>query len=105
MFKNYYASGIGSVRGYLTSSLSPAGHRLGDPLGGASRLILNSELHFPFPGASKDAGLQWFTFFDGGNVFADRARIEFSELRYSAGVGISWISPVGPLKLSPMPNL
>ena len=99
VFKNYYAGGIGSVRGYLTSSLGPLDVN-GDPLGGASRLIMNGELHFPFPGASKDAGLQWFTFVDGGNVFADRQRIEFSELRYSAGVGISWISPVGPLKLS-----
>ncbi len=99
VFKNYYAGGIGSVRGYLTSSLGPLDVN-GDPLGGASRLIMNGELHFPFPGASKDAGLQWFTFVDGGNVFADREKIEFSELRYSAGIGISWISPVGPLKLS-----
>ncbi len=99
VFKNYYAGGIGSVRGYLTSSLGPLDVN-GDPLGGASRLIMNGELHFPFPGASKDAGLQWFTFVDGGNVFADRQRIEFSQLRYSAGLGISWISPVGPLKLS-----
>jgi outer membrane protein insertion porin family len=99
VFKNFYAGGIGSVRGYLTSTLGPTDVN-GDTLGGASRLILNGELHFPFPGASKDAGLQWFTFFDGGNVFADRQRIEFSELRYSVGLGISWISPVGPLKLS-----
>ena len=99
VFKNFYAGGIGSVRGYETSTLGPLDVN-GDPLGGASRLILNAELHFPFPGQAKDAGLQWFTFFDGGNVFADRARIEFSELRYSAGVGISWISPVGPLKIS-----
>jgi outer membrane protein insertion porin family len=99
VFKNFYAGGIGSVRGYLTSSLGPLDVN-GDPLGGASRVILNSELHFPFPGAGKDAGLQWFTFLDGGNVFADRQKVDFSELRYSAGIGISWISPVGPLKLS-----
>jgi len=99
VFKNFYAGGIGSVRGYLTSTLGPVDVN-GDPLGGASRLILNGELHFPFPGAGKDAGLQWFTFFDGGNVFADRQKVEFSQLRYSAGLGISWISPVGPLKLS-----
>ncbi|HEY8024500.1 MAG TPA: outer membrane protein assembly factor BamA [Burkholderiaceae bacterium] len=99
VFKNFYAGGIGSVRGYLTSTLGPVDVN-GDPLGGASRVILNGELHFPFPGASKDAGLQWFTFFDGGNVFADREKIEVKQLRYSAGLGISWISPVGPLKLS-----
>ena len=99
VFKNWYAGGIGSVRGYYTSTLGPLDVN-GDPLGGASRLIMNAELHFPFPGSTKDAGLQWFTFVDGGNVFADRQRIEFSQLRYSAGLGISWISPVGPLKLS-----
>jgi len=99
VFKNFYAGGIGSVRGYLTSTLGPTDVN-GDPLGGASRVILNGELHFPFPGASKDAGLQWFTFFDGGNVFADREKVEFKQLRYSAGLGISWISPVGPLKIS-----
>jgi len=99
VFKNWYAGGIGSVRGYQTSTLGPLDVN-GDPLGGASRLILNAELHFPFPGSTKDAGLQWFTFVDGGNVFADRQRIEFDQLRYSAGLGISWISPVGPLKLS-----
>ncbi|MFI4938841.1 MAG: outer membrane protein assembly factor BamA [Burkholderiales bacterium] len=99
VFKHWYAGGIGSVRGYQTSSLGPTDVN-GDPLGGASRLILNGELHFPFPGASLDAGLQWFTFVDGGNVFADQQKIEFSQLRYSAGLGISWISPVGPLKLS-----
>jgi outer membrane protein insertion porin family len=87
------------VRGYYTSTLGPLDVN-GDPLGGASRLIMNAELHFPFPGSTKDAGLQWFTFVDGGNVFADRQRMEFSQLRYSAGLGISWISPVGPLKLS-----
>jgi outer membrane protein insertion porin family len=99
VFKNSYAGGIGSVRGYLTGTLGPQDVN-GDPLGGASRVIVNSELQFPFPGSGKDSGLRWFTFADGGNVFADRTKIDFSELRYSAGIGISWISPVGPLKLS-----
>jgi outer membrane protein insertion porin family len=99
VFKYWYAGGIGSVRGYQTSTLGPTDVN-GDPLGGASRLIMNAELHFPFPGSTRDAGLQWFTFVDGGNVFADRQRIEFDQLRYSAGIGISWVSPVGPLKLS-----
>ena len=99
VFKNFYAGGIGSVRGYQTASLGPQDVN-GDPLGGASRVIMNAELHFPFPGMGNDSGLQWFTFVDGGNVFADRARMEFSQLRYSVGLGLSWISPVGPLKVS-----
>ena len=99
VFKNFYAGGIGSVRGYDTSSLGPRALN-GDPLGGSSRLILNAELQFPFPGTGSDRSLRWFTFVDGGNVYADRAHISLSELRYSAGIGLSWVSPVGPLRLS-----
>ncbi|MDP9108243.1 MAG: outer membrane protein assembly factor BamA, partial [Pseudomonadota bacterium] len=99
VFKNFYAGGIGSVRGYDTSSLGPRALN-GDPLGGSSRLILNAELQFPFPGTGSDRSLRWFTFVDGGNVYADRAHISLPELRYSAGIGLSWVSPVGPLRLS-----
>ena len=99
VFKNFYAGGIGSVRGYDSSSLGPRALN-GDPLGGSSRVILNAELQIPFPGSGSDRSLRWFTFVDGGNVFADRAPVRTSELRYAAGLGISWVSPVGPLKLS-----
>ncbi|MEO8837766.1 MAG: BamA/TamA family outer membrane protein, partial [Herbaspirillum sp.] len=86
-----------SVRGYESSSLgSNKDPASGDSLGGSKRLIANVELQLPFPGA--DRSLRWFTFFDAGNVFNDK--IQFSDLRYSAGIGISWISPIGPLKLS-----
>ncbi|MFZ6844980.1 outer membrane protein assembly factor BamA [Undibacterium sp. RuTC16W] len=97
LFKNFYAGGIGSVRGYEPSSLGSKDPN-GDSLGGATRLIGNIELQLPFPGADKS--LRWFTFIDGGNVFDEGQKIRISDLRYSAGMGISWISPVGPLKLS-----
>ncbi|MFZ1180737.1 MAG: outer membrane protein assembly factor BamA [Herbaspirillum sp.] len=100
IFKNFYAGGIGTVRGYQASSLGNRKDQYGDSLGGASRLIGNVELQFPFPGLGQDRSLRWFTFVDGGNVFADGERIEFDDLRYSAGFGLSWISPIGPLKLS-----
>jgi len=101
IFKNFYAGGIGSVRGYETSSLGSNRDAVtGDALGGASRLFLNVELQAPFPGSGSDRSLRWFTFFDAGNVFAEGERIRVSDLRYSAGVGISWVSPIGPLKLS-----
>ncbi len=99
VFKNFYAGGIGSVRGYDSSSLGPMALN-GDPLGGSSRLILNAEFQVPFPGSGSDRTLRWFAFVDGGNVFADRAPIRFAQLRYAAGLGITWISPIGPLKLS-----
>ncbi|CAN5340221.1 outer membrane protein assembly factor BamA [soil metagenome] len=99
VFKNFYAGGIGSVRGFDTSSLGPRAAN-GDPLGGTTRIIGNVELQFPFPGSGADRSLRWFTFFDMGNVFAEGEKVRFSDLRYSAGLGISWISPLGPLKLS-----
>jgi outer membrane protein insertion porin family len=73
-----------------------------DVVGGNARLILNAELQFPFPGTGADRTLRWFTFVDAGNVFNTTAgeKINTSNLRYSAGVGISWVSPIGPLKLS-----
>jgi outer membrane protein insertion porin family len=100
IFKNFYAGGIGSVRGFDSSSLGPRSSVTNDPLGGPTRLVGNLELQFPFPGQGKDRSLRWFTFMDGGNVFAEGQKMRFDQLRFSAGVGISWISPVGPLKIS-----
>ncbi|PHV04321.1 outer membrane protein assembly factor BamA [Janthinobacterium sp. BJB412] len=100
VFKNFYGGGIGSVRGYLSSSLGAVDPINYDALGGASRLIGNAELQMPFPGSGQDRSLRWFGFVDGGQVYQEGQKMRFSELRYSAGLGISWISPVGPLKLS-----
>ncbi|MDQ9171532.1 outer membrane protein assembly factor BamA [Oxalobacteraceae bacterium R-40] len=100
VFKNFYAGGIGSVRGYEGSSLSVEPIGDDDPEGGQARLLLNAELQFPFPGSGSDRSLRWFTFVDGGNVFKKNETINIADLRYSAGIGISWISPIGPLKLS-----
>jgi outer membrane protein insertion porin family len=100
VFKNFFAGGIGSVRGYRTASLQVSPVSGVDSVGGQARLIANAELQFPVPGA--DRTLRWFTFFDAGQVFNLDAgeKINTSNLRYSAGVGLSWISPVGPLKIS-----
>lgn len=102
VFKNFYAGGIGSVRGYEGSSLSVNPVKDQDVVGGNARLILNAELQFPFPGTGVDRSLRWFTFFDAGNVFntVGGEKISAANLRTSAGVGISWVSPIGPLKLS-----
>jgi outer membrane protein insertion porin family len=100
IFKNFYGGGIGSVRGYLSSSLGIVDPRSFDALGGAKRVIGNAELQFPFPGSGTDRSLRWFTFMDGGQVYQEGQKMRASELRYSAGIGLSWISPVGPLKLS-----
>jgi outer membrane protein insertion porin family len=100
LFKNFYAGGIGSVRAYQTSSLGAVDPTTYDPQGGSTKLTGSAELHFPFPGAGNDRTLHWFTFLDGGNVFQEHQRVQLNQMRYSAGVGVSWIAPVGPLKLS-----
>jgi outer membrane protein insertion porin family len=61
---------------------------------------LNSELYFPVPGTGNDKSLRIFAFADVGNVWREGEKITGDSLRASAGVGLSWISPVGPLKLS-----
>ena len=100
VFKNFYAGGIGSVRGYESSSLGIVDPYTYDALGGAKRIIGNAELQFPFPGSGQDRSLRWFTFADAGQIYQENQKLRPSELRSSAGIGLSWISPVGPLKLS-----
>jgi outer membrane protein insertion porin family len=97
LFKNYYAGGIGSVRGFEAASLGP---RDADnfPRGGQSKLVASAEFLFPLPGAGNDQQVRMFTFLDVGNVWADT--IDLSDLRYSTGLGLNWLSPLGPLKLS-----
>jgi outer membrane protein insertion porin family len=100
IFKNYYAGGIGSVRGYEPSSLGPRDAVTGDPIGGAKMLVGNVELTFPLPGTGYDRTLRVFTFLDAGNVWGDDENITFGSLRYGYGLGLAWISPIGPLKIS-----
>ncbi|WP_083932404.1 outer membrane protein assembly factor BamA [Caldimonas manganoxidans] len=99
VFKNFYSGGLGTVRGFAQGSLGPV-DATGAYVGGAKRLNLNGELYVPFPGSGNDRTLRLFGFVDAGNVFGEEDRIRFDELRLSSGVGLSWISPVGPLKLA-----
>ncbi len=105
IIKNVYAGGIGTVRGYSTNSLGPRDLLTGTYLGGSKRVVGNVQFYLPFPGTNQDRTLRWFVFADGGQVFGtdgygNDTAINFSQLRYSAGVGLTWISPLGPLQLS-----
>jgi outer membrane protein insertion porin family len=101
IFKNYFAGGIGSVRGYEPSSLGPRDGTTGDPIGGSKMLVGNIELTFPLPGTGYDRTLRVFTFLDGGNVWGDLGNsVGANGLRYGYGLGLAWISPIGPLKIS-----
>jgi outer membrane protein insertion porin family len=107
IFKNFYAGGLGSIRGFEQNSLGPLDAVTGGALGGTRKAIFNMEFSTPFPGAGNDRSLRLYTFLDAGNVFSDRTASMTdaqwkaqNRLRASAGIGISWISPLGPLRLA-----
>ncbi len=97
VFKNFYAGGIGSVRGYETASLGPV-DEFGTPLGGTRKFATQVEALTPLPGG--DRTLRMFGFFDAGQVWGEGQSVGFGSLRMSTGVGIAWISPLGPMKFS-----
>ena len=100
VFKNFYGGGLGSVRGFEQGSLGPR-DSLETVLGGNRKLNLNFELLAPFPGAGNDRTLRMYAFVDMGSVAGpDASNENASSLRASTGIGISWISPVGPLRLA-----
>jgi outer membrane protein insertion porin family len=99
IFKNFYGGGLGTVRTFEQGSLGVV-DPTGAFIGGAKRLNINAELYLPVPGSGNDKSLRIFGFADAGNVWAETQRISTDTIRAAAGVGLSWISPVGPLKLS-----
>jgi outer membrane protein insertion porin family len=98
VFKNFYAGGIGSVRGFDQGTLGPR-DVTGSSIGGPRKFVLNGEVIAPFPGAGNDRTLRVFGFVDVGNVYGENEKISAKDMRASVGVGLSWISPVGPLRL------
>ncbi|HET7792725.1 MAG TPA: outer membrane protein assembly factor BamA, partial [Rhizobacter sp.] len=99
VFKNFYGGGLGSVRGFDQGTLGPV-DALGGYTGGTKRLNINNELYLPIPGAGNDRTLRFFAYLDAGNVWGDQTPTLPDPLRVSMGLGLSWVSPVGPLKLS-----
>ncbi len=99
VFKNFYGGGLGTVRGFEQGSLGVV-DPTGAYIGGARRLNFNTELYFPVPGTGNDRTLRIFAFADTGNVWREDEKVTADSLRVSAGLGLSWISPVGPLKMS-----
>lgn len=102
VFKNYYSGGLGSVRGFEQGSLTTAAQRAAGTVatGGAKKFNFNAEVLSPLPGGGTDRTLRMYGFFDAGGVFGSEEGIQLGDLRTSVGVGISWISPVGPLRLA-----
>ncbi|MGE8396730.1 MAG: BamA/TamA family outer membrane protein, partial [Comamonas sp.] len=103
-----------SVRGFDQGSLGPRANKyIGingvvseyapgsySYLGGAKKVVMNLEFIAPFPGAGNDKTLRWFTFVDAGAIYGENDPMRASDIRASAGIGLSWISPLGPLRLA-----
>jgi outer membrane protein insertion porin family len=98
-FKAYFAGGPETVRGYRPFSLGPRDIN-NNAIGGNTKVVGAAEFLFPMPGASAEQSLRLAAFVDGGQVYAENAKLDFGELRYSAGIGLQWLSPFGPLRLS-----
>ena len=118
-YENFLGGGLGSVRGYTSNTLGPKTTERNsgddDTLGGNVLVQGSMELIFPMPFVEDQRSVQPSLFIDAGNTFltscydvleedANRQTcddgVDLGELRYSAGVGVSWLTPVGPLTFS-----
>jgi outer membrane protein insertion porin family len=99
VFKNFYAGGQGSVRGFDQNTLGPR-DVTGSFVGGAKKVVLQGEIYAPIPGSGNDKTLRMFAFTDVGNVYGANENFSAELLRASAGLGISWLSPLGPLRVA-----
>ena len=104
-YKNFYVGGLGSVRGYESYSLGPR-DKDDNALGGTRKFVANLEFFFPMPGSGSDRSFRFSTFVDAGYVWGkdpdtgEDQRIRAQDLRYSAGLALTWNAPIGPLKFS-----
>ena len=98
-YKNYYSGGLGSVRGFEQGTLGPR-DITGPVIGGAKKVTVNTEFLLPFPGAGNDRSLRLYGFYDMGNVYGEFEKIDVGQLRSAYGIGLSWVSPMGPLRFA-----
>ncbi len=99
-FEHFYAGGFDSVRGFRDHSLGPRDTDYDRPIGGDTRVLGSAELFFPAPFGNEQS-LRLSTFLDAGNVFnSDHGGFRASDIRYSTGVALNWLSPIGGLRFS-----
>nr|WP_322740924.1 outer membrane protein assembly factor BamA [Endozoicomonas gorgoniicola] len=118
-FEHYYGGGFGSVRGYKDNTLGPKAKEYKgnsfNSIGGDFIFEGTAEILFPLPFVKDQRSLRTSLFLDFGNVYnsscgtsdgkanpdiVDCYKPSFDQLRYSAGVGLTWITPLGPLTFS-----
>jgi outer membrane protein insertion porin family len=93
LIERFFLGGRSTVRGFEQDDLGPKGDQ-GTPIGGNVFLLGNLEFRF-----SISKGWRFVTFFDTGAVWLDKVDVDLSEMRYTAGVGLQYNTPVGPIRL------
>lgn len=91
--ERFFAGGGTTVRGFKEESLNPLGPNTRLPIGGNMFWINNIEFRYPLY-----KNLKGVIFFDAGNVWEKRGNIDLKDLRRSAGIGLRWITPIGPIR-------
>ncbi len=92
IYERFYLGGINSLRGLR--DVGPKDPETDDPIGGETMACFNAEFIFPL---IKDAGMNGVVFYDTGNAWDSGYHL--GDMRKTAGVGIRWRSPIGPLRL------
>ena len=92
IYERYYIGGINTVRGLRY--VGPRDSSTGDLVGGTTMLFFNTDLVFPL---IKNAGIKGVVFYDTGNAWL--SSYDLGDMRHTAGIGIRWYSPMGPLRL------
>ncbi len=95
-FKNFYMGGVNSLRGFRSFTVGPKDIQ-GNPRGGSHKMLGNAEFLFPFPGMGAEKSVRLSAFLDSGMTGEN---FGFGQLRYSTGMSVLWVSPMGPLKIS-----
>jgi outer membrane protein insertion porin family len=91
--ERFFLGGRTSVRGYPQDELGPKGSD-GTPTGGNAFLMENLELRTSL---GKNFGL--VTFLDGGNVWVKTEDIKLTDFKFTAGLGLRYNTPVGPIRI------
>ncbi len=102
-YKHFYAGGAGSVRGYQNRTLGPKDSLNEDPFGGNLLTDAGIELIVPTPFVEDQSQIRSVLFADAGNVFntkVSESNFDWAEIRGSVGVGLTWMTFVGPLSFT-----
>ena len=95
IYENFYVGGLHTVRGFKYGEAGPM-DEYGDPIGARNQLFFNLEWIFP---VFMPVGLKGVIFFDTGHGFEENKGFLLNGTRTSAGTGIRWFSPFGPIRL------